>query len=311
MRAVRTLALALLALSALAARAESLKAHHEKSLAPKPGGILRVEAAFQDITVTLTPAAQKVDVVVDLEITLWPGDGKAYLAALAPTFEEKGDRLLIRSKTSGFTHVGMLQAKGTVAVTLPPGMALELDTGSGDIRVEGDTGGRPVAADTGSGDVSVSGRVSGFKADTGSGDVRARLEGPCGEVAVDTGSGGIDFSGAAQSFKAETGSGDVKAVGLAGGATFDTGSGSVEAEFSTLAAGSRIAADTGSGEVSLRLPRGTAPSGRLETSSGTIQSDFPGTFNKGEDTYTLAAGPGGPELKVETGSGDIVVAAAK
>jgi len=311
MRAIRTFAVALLALAALAAHAESLKAHHEKSLAPKPGGTLRVEAAFQDVTVTFAPSAQKVAVVVDLEISLWPGDGKAYLEALAPTFDEKGDRILVRSKTSGFTHVGMMQAKGTIAVTLPPGMALELDTGSGDIRVDGDSGGKKLSADTGSGDVSVTGRLTGFQADTGSGDVLARLEGPCGEVEVDTGSGDVDFAGAAQSFSADTGSGGVKAVGLAGNGRFDTGSGSVEAEFASLPSGSQVSADTGSGEVQLRLPKGAAPSGRLETSSGTIRSDFPGSVNKREDTYTLSGASGGSVLKVETGSGDITLLASK
>lgn len=307
MRVIRTLALVVIALAALAARAESLKAHHEKSLAPKPGGTLRVEAAFQDVTVTFAPAAQKVDVVVDLEVSLWPGDGKAYLEALAPRFEEKGDRLVVRSKTSGFTHIGMINCKGTVAVTLPPGMALELDTGSGDIQVEGDSGGQSVLADTGSGDVSVSGRVLGLKADTGSGNVRARLGGPCGEVALDTGSGDIDFAGAAKSFSANTGSGDVKAVGLACGGRFDTGSGSVEAEFSVLAPGERVSADTGSGEVTLRLPKGASPAGRLESNSGTIRSDFPGTLDKDEDTFTLKGSC--PQLVVESGSGDIVVSA--
>lgn len=309
MRLVRTLAAALLALAAVAAQAETLKAHHEKSLAPKPGGVLRVEAAFQDVVVTFAPASSKVEVVVDLEISMWPGNGKAYLASLAPTFDERGDRLVVRSKTSGFSHIGMLQAKGAITVTLPPGMALELDTGSGEIRVEGDSGGKPVSADTGSGDISVNGRLLGFHADTGSGNVHARLEGPCGKVDVDTGSGDVDFSGAAEHFAADTGSGEVKAVGLAGGASFDTGSGSVEASFATLGVGAKIEADTGSGDVQLQLPHGFSPSGLLGTSSGTIKCDLPGTPNKHEDTYALSGTVG--ELKVETGSGDITVLAAK
>lgn len=309
MRIVRTLAVTLLALAALAAHAETLKAHHEKSLAPKPGGTLRVEAAFQDVVVTFAPASSKVEVVVDLEISMWPGDGKAYLAALAPTFDEKGDHLVVRSKTSGFSHIGMLQAKGTIAVTLPPGMALDLDTGSGDIKVEGDSGGKPVSADTGSGDISVKGRISGFQADTGSGDVLARIEGPCGEVKVDTGSGDVDFSGAAEHFAADTGSGEVKATGLSGGASFNTGSGSIEASFAALGAGAKVEADTGSGDVQLRFPQGFSPSGLLETSSGTIQCDLPGTPNKRGDTFALSGTAGA--LKVETGSGDITILAAK
>lgn len=309
MRAIRTFAIVLVALAALASRAEALKSHHQKSLAPKPGQTLTVEGTFHDITVTLKPGATAVDVTVDIEITKWPGDGKEYLAALAPTFEEGASGIKVRSAASGFSHFGMVQAKGSIDVTLPPGMGLSLKAGSGDITVTGDLGNMPLACAAGSGDVRVTGRASGFTSETGSGSVTAKLEGPCGKVSLEAGSGDIDFTGAAAAFSAEAGSGSVSASGLSGPATIETGSGDVEVRIAALSATDRVRAETGSGEVRLALPAALTPSGVLETGSGDIECAFKGTENKRGNTYSLS-GPG-PEVHVETGSGDIVVTAAK
>lgn len=309
MRAIRTVAIALMALAALAARAEALKSHHQKSLAPKPGQTLTVEGSFHDITVTLSPGATAVDITVDIEINQWPGDAKEYLAALAPTFEEGPTGLKVRSKASGGFHFGVSQVKGAIVVTLPPGMGLSLDTGSGDIGISGDTGGMPVTCDTGSGDIRLAGRASAFTAETGSGSVEAKLEGALGKVRLKAGSGDLSFAGATADFGADTGSGSIRAAGLVGAASFDTGSGDVEAAFTSLAPGALVKAGTGSGGVRLALPAGATPSGLLETGSGDIRCEFEGTSNKRGDTFVLSGK--GPEVRVETGSGDIVVTSAK
>jgi DUF4097 and DUF4098 domain-containing protein YvlB len=301
----------LAACAAPAVQAEALKSHHTKSLAPRPGGTLKVDAAFHDVAVTLSPGATAVDVVVDVEVSLWPGDAKAALEQLKPVFEETAAGITVRSRTKDKWTFGVSRCSGKIAVTMPPGMALNLDTGSGEVRVTGDTGGKPIACDTGSGGVSIHGRASELKVDTGSGGVTVRLDGPCGDVSLDTGSGGIEFQGAASTFSANTGSGGVRAMGLMGSAKFDTGSGEVEAIWQALPDGAKVVADTGSGGVEFTFPAGASPSGKLETSSGGVQSDFPTACDRRFKDCTLAGKPGGATVVVSAGSGGITLRRAR
>jgi hypothetical protein len=286
--------------------AETVTSHAEKTFPAKAGGTVRVEAAFQDVTVTVRPG-DTVKVTVDLKISTWPMDAKKILDAYAPVFKEKGDTLLIRSKAHSSWQVGWFNNEGRIDIQMPPGMNVSLDTGSGDCRLDGDTNGMDVSCDTGSGDVKIEGKLKNFKVDTGSGDVTARLERPAQKVHIDTGSGDVDFNGGARDFYADTGSGDVTAVGLLGTAKFDTGSGDVKAEWASLSADASVKIDTGSGQVRLRMPANTVLSGSVEADSGDIHSDFQGTTAEHGHRLTFPGGPGACALSVGTGSGDITL----
>jgi hypothetical protein len=296
---------ALIAALGLSASAESLKWHEEKSLPAKPGGTLKVEASFQDVLVTIAPGST-IRVAVDIEVSSWPGDSKTYLDALKPVYREEGNTILVRSRASHWT-IGYSNCRGTIALKVPPGMALDLRSGSGDCRIDGDTAGMPATCDTGSGDVEIHGAARSVTADTGSGDVRIRLAARAEKVKIDTGSGDVDFQGEAGEFEGDTGSGGITAMGLTGSARFDTGSGDVKAGWERLPAGTSVTADTGSGGVQLTLPAGTALSGLLGSSSGEIRCDFPGTLSSREKRYELSGGGGSASVRVKTGSGDITI----
>lgn len=343
MRTLRAIVVTcVLAAAALGAAAETVTSHTEKTLAAKPGGRLRVEAAFQDVSVTVEPRAD-ISVVVDLSVSSWPTDSKDYLAALQPQFLDQGSTWLIRSRTKDHFVFGWNNCRGTITVHMPPGMTVEADTGSGDVTVVGDTGGKDVSADTGSGDVhlegvmknakadtgsgeiflkgtavdlsadtgsggvSVEGTLATLKADTGSGDVRVRLDKPALSVHLDTGSGDVELLGGAADLYADTGSGGVRAEGLEGKATLSTGSGGVKARWTKLPAGATVRVEASSGDVNLAFPAQSAPGGTIDTSSGSIRCDFPGTRSERGDHLTLAGGTGAADLKVTTGSGDVAV----
>ncbi|MEW5763970.1 MAG: DUF4097 family beta strand repeat-containing protein [Acidobacteriota bacterium] len=297
----------LMALSTLAGTA---KLHKEHRFAPKPGGAFKVEASFHDVSVTIKEGATEVAVVVDAELTSWPSDAEEALAAYAPVFQESGDTLLVRCRPKSSMHVGFFNGSGSVVVVLPPGMDLNLDTGSGEITLKGENPDRDLTVDTGSGDVRVEGSCKNLEADVGSGRVVVRLSAPAGRVAVDTGSGDVEFHGEASEFRGDTGSGSIRAEGLVGRATFDTGSGDVEAVWSKVPGAVRIVADTGSGDVFLTFPKNSRLGGEIETSSGKVRCDFPGTADEQGKSFALSGGAGSADLRVDTGSGDVRVISA-
>ncbi len=303
---MRTLLVAGVLLSAtLGLAADTVTSHTTKSFPAKAGGTVKVEAAFQDVSVTIRPG-RTVQVTVDLKISTWPTDARKVLKAYTPVFKQEGDTLLIRSKAQHSWQIGWFNSDGTIDIQMPPDMAISLDTGSGDCRVSG-AADADVSFDTGSGDVKLDGTVRNLKADTGSGDVTIRLDKPAAKVHFDTGSGGVDFNGGASSFYADTGSGDVTAVGLTGSAKFDTGSGDVKAEWADLPANSSLRFDTGSGDVYVSLPGNAVLSGSAESDSGNIRSDFPGVTSEHGRRLTFSGGAGAVDTSVDTGSGDITM----
>lgn len=176
-------------------------------------------------------------------------------------------------------------AEFTVTVRIPERFDASIDLGSGDVRLDRIAG--DLTIDTGSGDLQL-GAVRGgeIRLDTGSGDVEVdRLDGS--SIVVDTGSGGVSIGQLAGRARISTGSGDVElATGGEHALDIDTGSGEVTVRLprdvsADLTAsggdvrvdrelgfqgterdrsargtfgkgGSRIAIDTGSGDISLR-----------------------------------------------------------
>jgi hypothetical protein len=160
--------------------------------------------------------------------------------------------------------------------------ALDAISGSGDIVDEGVGQGAKLMS--GSGDITATGLTGGFTSQTGSGNISIDNGGE-GEAKAQTGSGNIDVKGVHGSFRAQTGSGDIKAEGTPSSAwKLETGSGSIE--FSPGSAALTLDASTG---------------------SGTISSDTAVEAQTSEDHHHLRADlhGGGPEVRLETGSGDI------
>jgi len=307
MRTHRVLLAGLFMAAALGAAAEQATYHGTKTLAPKPGGTLKVEGSFQDISVTLATGTS-VEVTVDMKVSSWPGDSKEAIKAYEPTYSEEGSTLLVRCRPEHSFSIGFLNSSGSIAIRMPAGMNLDLHTGSGDIEVKGDLGAKDLACDTGSGDVRVDGSLGALSAETGSGDVAAKLSAPAIKAKIHTGSGDVSFTGGAAQFDASTGSGNITAVGLTGLGTFEAGSGDIDARWAQLAQGASVKAESGSGNIHLGLPANATLSGELDTGSGDIRSDYPGTSSQKGRHWSFSGGSGAARLSVETGSGDIRVA---
>ncbi len=161
-----------------------------------------------------------------------------------------------------------------------------LDAGSGSGNVSDDGVGANAKLHTGSGSIHAAGLQGGFAVGTGSGNIYAEQIGS-GDVKASTGSGSIELKNLHGGLQAGTGSGSIKVDGMpAAPWHLHTGSGTVE--LWTNNAGLILDASTGSGGIH---------SDRDIVSHGTMDRHHV----KG------AIGGGGPEVRVETGSGSIRV----
>ncbi len=170
-------------------------------------------------------------------------------------------------------------------ITAPRGTDLRAESGSGDIRVTDDGG--PVALKTGSGNVQATGLSDHVSLESGSGDIDATML-SARDVKAQTGSGNITLKNVQSGLWAQTGSGDLQISGrpLAPW-KLETGSGNVTA-------------DTGGAPMSLNA---TAGSGDLSYNGGTLK---PGS-GSGKEHLIGDANGGGPQVRINTGSGDVRV----
>lgn len=181
------------------------------------------------------------------------------------------------------------------------------DTASGGIDVAHLKG--RMRADTGSGNVLATALQGTFNCDTGSG--HCQISGFDGDdLQCDTGSGDVSIKDArARDVKVDTGSGDVNLTKVdAQQVDADTGSGNVELEASGTRL-SRFSADTGSGNVLVRLAKDASFHAQAELSSGRVKSRFEDAEAITDDGEVIGyrRGTGGVTIRVETGSGNLVI----
>ena len=162
---------------------------------------------------------------------------------------------------------------------------LHIEVGSGAVQVTQSRG--ELSIDTGSGAVSVS-------------DIRGE------QVSIETGSGevtGTDIRSAQLSV--ETGSGDIRVGNLiAPQVALETGSGAVTADVSGELWNLKV--ETGSGDITLRVPPTIGAEVDIETSSGDIETDFEVSVTRhARDHLTGRIGDGRGKIDIETGSGGI------
>jgi len=193
-------------------------------------------------------------------------------------------------------------------ITVPAETTLRSRTGSGNQTVQGLKGSQ-IELESGSGDLRLSRLTGEMRFHTGSGNIRAEeLSGP---IYGRAGSGDLEFeetgSGDAD---IETGSGNIHLKGLVGGLRASAGSGDITIDGNPKESW-RV--HTGSGNVRLRLPSEAAFDVDLATSSGNATINHPvattvqGKVQEGHKTVTGKVRGGGPLLSVHTGSGDVHV----
>ncbi|MFI9811038.1 DUF4097 family beta strand repeat-containing protein [Saccharothrix variisporea] len=145
-----------------------------------------------------------------------------------------------------------------------------------------------VVGGNGSGDVTFE-RVGSVDIEVGSGDVHVRDV--SGSVKVENGSGDVDVSDVGGSFKGNVGSGRAKLTDMRGEVSVVDSSGDVEVG---MAAVQPVRAESGSGKVEVRLPKGVY---RVEAESGS-----------GERSVGVATDPAAKvSVVVKSGSGDVSV----
>ncbi len=162
---------------------------------------------------------------------------------------------------------------------------VEVSAGSGRLHLENI--GDAVKASTGSGSIRAENVAGGFKASAGSGSIYLSQTAP-GDVKVSTGSGSAELVGVVGAVKASAGSGTITVDGV------QTGDWKL---------------GTGSGSVRVSLPDDAAFTLDAESSSGGITIEHPlmveGKISKRHIRGEVRGG--GPELRIDTGSGSIKI----
>jgi DUF4097 and DUF4098 domain-containing protein YvlB len=125
-------------------------------------------------------------------------------------------------------------------------------------------------------------------------------------ISIESGSGEVTATNLrSNDLSIDTGSGDIQATGLtAPQVSLQTGSGSVTADLSGEVWNVKV--ETGSGDVTLKVPPTLAAEVDIETSSGDIETDFEVAVTRhARDHMTGRIGDGGGKIAIETGSGGI------
>jgi len=216
---------------------------------------------------------------------------------------------------------GGLDARADLRIAVPSGRQLSVYLAVGEVSVTNVNGdlhinaaSAPVTAsntrgeldiDVGSGPVQVTQSRGDLSVDTGSGGVTASdIRGE--SVSIKTGSGDVTASRLnSNQLSIDTGSGNIQVTGLtAPQVALQTGSGSVTADLSGEVWNVNV--ETGSGDVTLKVPPTLAAEVDIETSSGEIETDFEVAVTRhARDHMTGRIGDGGGKIAIETGSGGI------
>lgn len=281
------------------------------------GGRGRFRVVFPDVDAIASPDGRGQDGTSDLDLRR---DG-----TFGGTNDEagwrrgnRGDRIRVGG-SRGF------RGSANLEIGIPDGREVKVHLAVGHATVDGvnanvlvDTWGADADAtniagdwlfDTGSGDVTVRGARGTLKIDTGSGS--GTVSGVTGDLLdVDTGSGSVDATDVqVDRFRFDTGSGDVIARGItARRGVADTGSGSVSLNY-TGGTIDDLLIDTGSGRVNLTLPPNPSVRVSVETGSGetTVQRAGAMYERRDADGAVLRFGEGRGRVRIDTGSGDVVI----
>ena len=230
----------------------------------------------------------------------------------------RGDRVRISTR-------GGLRAYANVEIGVPDNKVVKVFLAVGSASADGVTGdividtyGSDIEAtniagtwlmDTGSGNVSVNGMRGTLRLDTGSGNLTvSRMTGDF--LDADTGSGDVDATDVqVDRFNFDTGSGNVRARNLtARRGVVDTGSGNADIVY-TGGNVDDLTIDTGSGRVLLTLPPEADARLMIETGSGGATVNRTGVVfeRRDEDSVVLRVGQGRGRIRIDTGSGDVVI----
>ena len=304
------LALCAVLVLAACAKPSGPKAVHQSHTFPAGAGkLIRLDLRSLDVRVKVAEGST-ISATVDLEARSSSRAATTrWIERNTPVFEDSDSVLEVRlpgGRHGGVVVFGFLHTEGRIELVVPPSCRLDVKTSSGDVTITGEaTLSGPVRVDTSSGDVTVNGGVRELIADTSSGDVL--VTGALTTLEADTSSGDVTLQGGGERVIVDTSSGDAKLEKLTGDLSADTSSGAVSANWDRLSAGAKIRVRTASGNVRLRVPEGTALAGEVDTTSGSIRSDLPGSSDRHNRRMSFEAEGASVGIEVRTSSGDVSV----
>jgi hypothetical protein len=222
---------------------------------------------------------------IDVEAEGW----KIGPGGLRLTESQLGDRVTFELREPPIQlHFGLSRRSVRIEIHAPAKTALELNSGDGSVTCEGLTGGASIR--------------------TGDGSITA--DGLAGDVTLHAGDGSVEAWNLDGRLVASTGDGSVRLNGRFAGLDVTTSDGSVTLE---VVPGSRLSATwsvrTGDGPVVLRLPTDLKATLDAHSGDGKMTVDLPVTLQGAvrENELHAALNGGGPELRVRTGDGSIVI----
>lgn len=262
-----------------------------KSFKVSPGATFSVDMDLGNVEVR--PASGRMLVVEVIRIVGVDRreDAKEMLEQHQVDFDERGDDVLLRSRFSRDRSFwdkwrGRTEFKVQVVVELPEGSHLDFKTGAGNVEVTG-----------------VEGNVTGK---TGAGNITLRtIE---GDVSVASGSGNILISGVRGRSDVRTGAGNVQLEGALGALSVSTGAGNVEAEIARQPSGESVL-ESGAGNVTVYLAPRVGVRVNAVAALGSVSTDYPlkveGKWMR--QSFAGAVNGGGPELRLRSGVGSVVL----
>jgi len=243
----------------------------------------------------------------DISVTGWTkGEIKIYATIEKGYLEAtlSSQRVQI-SAHSRYNRMG----KSHYELSVPIGTEVRASSVSGDIVIRGTAG--EVTANSVSGNVEVRDAGNNVEMHSVSGDIVAsRLR---GRIRANTVSGDISAEDIAGSLSGKSVSGDMQLRGTLSGVEFESVSGNFDFA-GDLRGDGAYSVNTHSGDIKLVIPSNTGLSLELQTFSGEVRADFPITLQPGEQPLNkrnrqtrFTVNGGGPRLRLETFSGDIII----
>ena len=300
--------------AALAAALLGTAAHADTetwSFDVSPGDRLVLDTEWGEVHVA-THDSNTVEVVVEqaeaLDLASEQQDGTLTIrgtrkdGGLVRWFLDWGDRPTFRLTVPHRHDLSLRSAGGDIAVDDLDG-ELSARTSGGSIAVEEVTGSLEV--ETSGGSIRVAAAGGAVTAKTSGGAIAL---GPAdGDIDAKTSGGAIRIEDAAGRVAARTSGGSI-AVGAAGPIEARTSGGSIRATFAGPPDGDSSLRTSG-GDIEVLLPEDAAVDIDAKTSGGRVVADLPVTVEGTFESSALrgAIGGGGPQLRLRTSGGSIVL----
>ncbi|MEA3337201.1 MAG: DUF4097 family beta strand repeat-containing protein [Chloroflexota bacterium] len=245
------------------------------------GQVLVEVADIDTIQIIATKVAAKQEDLEKIDIKIVPRDGRVLIETVRP---------------AGLRDVGV-----DFVITTPPGVDLNLRTGSGSVTANGRHGDVWVRSDSGA--VTVGGSQGDVVAESSSGAVM--VSGSRGDVQATSGSGHIRLQRLSGSINAHTESGRVEATGVSGQVRLSSSSGNIDYRGDPMG---DCRFETGSGSVRLALPAALNAMVDVQTGSGKVEMGYDITGQRGHQSVKGTIGSGkAARIYVRTPSGNITL----